>query len=110
VDYETKQVHVNLPEFMVDQSDLVAALNVKDRTDIIIEALDEYLEKARNNEKFMERAVELYLEDEIDFDLLKEFVGRVEAESVRASKDIYDRGDKIAGDIAREAPDTVSEE
>lgn len=110
MDYETKQVHVNLPEFMVDQSDLVAALNVKDRTDIIIEALDEYLEKARDNEEFKERAVELYLDGEIDFDLLKAFIGRVEAESVRASKDIYDRGDELAEDIARNAPEKPNDE
>ena len=64
------------------------------------EALQDYIEEVENDEKFKEAVVELYLDDQIGFELLKEFIGRQDAESVRASKTILDRGDKLADELA----------
>ena len=46
------------------------------------------------------RSTSVYLDDEIDFGVLKGFVGRQDAESVRASKELLERGDEIADDLA----------
>lgn len=44
--------------------------------------------------------MELYLDDQIGFEVLKEFIGRRDAESVRASKTLLEHGDELAGDLA----------
>lgn len=44
--------------------------------------------------------VELYLDDEIGFETLVEFVGRQDAEAVRTSKNLLDRGDELADELA----------
>lgn len=40
--------------------------------------------------------IELYLDDRISFDVLKEFIGRQDAEAVQASKAILEQGDELA--------------
>ena len=94
------RVNFRLPEDLVDKADVAAEVNKKTRTEIVREALQDYLEEVENDEKFKEAVVELYLDDQIGFELLKEFVGRQDAESVRASKTILDRGDDLADELA----------
>lgn len=72
----------------------------KNRTEIVKEALQEYLDDIEGDEKFKEAVVELYLNDQIRFEVLKEFIGRQDAESVRASKTILDQGEDLADDLA----------
>jgi hypothetical protein len=64
------------------------------------EALQVYLADVEADERFTEAVVELYLDDQIRFDVLKEFIGRQDAESVRASKTILDQGEDLADDLA----------
>jgi predicted transcriptional regulator len=94
------RVNFRLPEDLVDKADVAAEVNKKNRTEIVKEALKDYLEEVENDETFKEAVVELYLDDRIGFELLKEFVGRRDVESVRASKTILDRGDKLADELA----------
>ena len=94
------RVNFRLPEDLVDKADVAAEVNQKNRTEIVREALQDYLEEVENDERFEEAVVELYLDDQIGFELLKEFIGRQDAESVRASKTILDRGDKLADELA----------
>ena len=94
------RVNFRLPEDLVDKADVAAEVNKKNRTEIVREALQDYIEEVENDEKFKEAVVELYLDDQIGFELLKEFIGRQDAESVRASKTILDRGDNLADELA----------
>jgi metal-responsive CopG/Arc/MetJ family transcriptional regulator len=94
------RVNFRLPEDLVDKADVAAEVNKRNRTEIVKEALQDYIEEVENDEKFKEAVVELYLDDQIGFELLKEFIGRQDAESVRASKTILDRGDKLADELA----------
>ncbi|PSP77306.1 CopG family transcriptional regulator [Halobacteriales archaeon QS_4_69_225] len=94
------RVNFRLPEDLVDKADVAAEVNKKNRTEIVKEALQDYIEDVENDEKFKEAVVELYLDDRIGFELLKEFIGRQDAESVRASKTILDRGDDLADELA----------
>jgi metal-responsive CopG/Arc/MetJ family transcriptional regulator len=97
----TTKVNFRLPDELVEKADVAAAVTHKNRTEIIVEALREYLEDAEDDETFREAVVELYLDDQISFDVLTEFVGRRDAESVRASKTLLDQGDELADDLAR---------
>lgn len=96
----TTKVNFRLPESLVEKADVAAEVTHKNRTQIIKDALREYLEEVEDDEKFKEAVVELYLDDQISFDVLKEFIGRQDAESVRASKTLLDQGDEIADDLA----------
>jgi metal-responsive CopG/Arc/MetJ family transcriptional regulator len=94
------RVNFRLPESLVEKADVAAEIAHKNRTEIIIEALQEYLDDVEDDEKFKEAVVELHLDDRISFEVLKEFVGRQDAESVRASKHILEQGDDLADDLA----------
>lgn len=97
---DTKKVNFRLPDELVDKADVAAEVTHKNRTEIVKEALRHYLEEVEDDEGFREDVVDLYLEDKIGFDTLKEFVGRQDAESVRASKNLLENGDEIADDLA----------
>lgn len=96
----TTRVNFRLPDDLVEKADVAAEVTHRDRTAIVVEALREYLEDVEEDEGFREAVVELYLEDEIGFDVLKQVVGVQDAEAVRASKSMLERGDEIAEDIA----------
>lgn len=96
----TTKVNFRLPDELIEKADVAAEVTHKNRTEIIKEALQEYLESVEDDDQFKEAVVELYLDDQISFETLKHFVGRQDAESVRASKAILDQGDDLADDLA----------
>ena len=93
------RVNFRLPEELIEKADVAAEVNKKNRTEIVKEALQSYLEDVEGDETFKEAVVELYLDDRIGFEVLKEFVGRQDAESVRASKTVLDQGEDLADDL-----------
>lgn len=96
----TTRVNFRLPEELIEKADIAAEVHKKNRTQIITEALREYLADIEDDEVFKEAVVELYLDDQIGFDVLTEFIGRQDAESVRASKTILEQGEDLADDLA----------
>lgn len=96
----TTRVNFRIPDELLEKADVAATITHKNRTEIVTEALREYLDGVEDEDAFREELVELYLDDEIGYDVLKTFVGRQDAESVRASKAVLDRGDDIASDLA----------
>jgi len=92
----SRKVNFRLPDKLVEKADVAADISHRNRTEIVKEALRQYLREVENEEKFREDLVELYLEDEIGFETLKEFIGRRDAESVRASKSLLDQGEDLA--------------
>jgi metal-responsive CopG/Arc/MetJ family transcriptional regulator len=96
----TTRVNFRIPDHLVEKADVAAEVAHKNRTDIIIEALQEYLEDVEDDERFKQAVVELYLDNQIGFEVLKEFIGRQDAESVRASKTLLDQGDDLADELA----------
>lgn len=96
----TRKVNFRLPDELVEKADVAAEVTHKNRTEIIKEALQQYLQKAEDDEKFKESVVELYLDDEIGFETLKQFIGRQDAESVRASKTVLEQGEDLADELA----------
>lgn len=96
----TTRVNFRIPHELLEKADVAARITHKNRTELVTDALREYLDDVENEDAFKEELVELYLEDEIEFDVLKAFVGRRDAESIRASKRILDNGSDIAEDLA----------
>ncbi|WP_255197766.1 ribbon-helix-helix protein, CopG family [Halorarius litoreus] len=93
------RVNFRLPEDLIQKADVAAEVSKKNRTEIVKEALQKYLDDIEDDERFKEAVVELYLGDQISFDVLKEFIGRQDAESVRTSKTILDQGDDLADEL-----------
>jgi predicted DNA-binding protein len=96
----TRKVNFRLPDELVEKADVAAEVSHRNRTEVVTEALRRYLRDVEDDEKFSEAVVELYLDDEIGFDILKQFVGRQDAESVRASKELLERSDALADELA----------
>jgi metal-responsive CopG/Arc/MetJ family transcriptional regulator len=94
------KVNFRLPDDLIEKADVAAEVSHKNRTEVVKEALQEYLEEIEDDETFKEAVIELYLDDEISFDTLKEFIGRQDAESVKASKTILDQGENLADELA----------
>lgn len=97
----SERVNFRLPEKLVDKADIAAKISHKNRTEIVKDALQAYLQEVEGKEEFKEDVVELYLEEEIPFETLKQFIGRQDAESVKASKNLLDQGEELADEIAR---------
>jgi metal-responsive CopG/Arc/MetJ family transcriptional regulator len=96
----TKRVNFRLPEELIAQADVAAEVTHKNRTEILIEALRQYLEEKESDENFREAVVELYLDNQIEFEKLADVIGRQDAESVRASKQVLDQGEELADKLA----------
>jgi predicted DNA-binding protein len=101
VGFMTEKVNFRLPEELLDKTDIAAEITHKNRTEIVKEALQKYLDDIEDDEKFKEAVVELYLDNQISFEVLKQFIGRQDAESVRASKNILNQGEELAEDLAQ---------
>ncbi len=96
----TSRVNFRIPEELIEKADVAAQITQKNRTEIVTEALRRYLEDIEDNEAFKEDIVELYFDEQIRFETLREFIGRRDAESVRASKALLDQGDELADSLA----------
>jgi predicted DNA-binding protein len=94
------RVNFRLPTELIEKADVAAEITHKNRTEIVKEALQKYLDEVEDDEKFKETVVELYLDDQIGFEVLKEFIGRQDAESVKASKTILSQGEDLADELA----------
>jgi metal-responsive CopG/Arc/MetJ family transcriptional regulator len=96
----TTRVNFRLPEDLLEKADVAAEVSRKNRTEIVTEALQAYLADIEDDEAFKQAVVELYLDDQIGFDVLTEIIGRQDAESVKASKTILEQGEELVDDLA----------
>ena len=100
------RVNFRLPEELVENADVVAAVSQKNRTAIIKEALQTYVNELADDEAFKQAVAERYLADQIGVDILTEFIGRQDAEALRASKTALDHGADLADDLAELTEDS----
>lgn len=96
----TTKVNFRIPDELIEKADVAAEITHKNRTEIVTEALREYLAEIEDEAAFKEDVIELYLDDQISFETLTEFLGRQDAESVRASKTVLDQGQDLADELA----------
>lgn len=96
----TTRVNFRIPEELIEKADVAAKITHKNRTEIVTEALQEYLTEIEDEDAFREAVIDLYLDDQVSFETLTQFIGRRDAESVRASKALLDQGDALADELA----------
>ncbi|WP_233510365.1 CopG family transcriptional regulator [Haloferax sp. Atlit-4N] len=96
----TKRVDFRLPDALVARTDVAAEVTHTNRTETLTETLRQYLEQKASDEQFREAVVERYLDGQIQFEKLAEIIGRQDAEAVRASKEVLDRGDALTDNLA----------
>ena len=96
----TSKVNFRLPEELIKKAVVPWSIFPTNRPQDAIDSLREYLEAIEDTDAFKEDIVELYLDGQIGFETLREFIGRQDAESVRASKTLLDQGDELADSLA----------
>ena len=97
-----RRVHFQSPEYLVDRLDAIADLFDKDRTDVLVEAMREYIEDTADSETFQKLVATKYYDDQLDFETTKQLVGAETAQRLRLLKsDLADDPFDIA------APDDV---
>jgi hypothetical protein len=83
---EPRRVHFQSPEYLVERLDAIADLFDKDRTDLLVEAIREYLEETAESETFQELVATKYYDDQLDFETVKQLVGAETAQRLRLLK------------------------
>ena len=117
---DPRRVHFQSPEYLVNRLDAIADLFDKDRTDLLVEAIREYIEDRADSESFQELVAAKYYDDQLDFETVKQLVGAESAQRLRLLKadlegepfdlaapsdvDIYD------GDSTTAEPENVSDD
>lgn len=95
-----KKISARFPEDLLEEIDTIAELEYTDRTTFMKKALKDYIDKELEEGSLKELAVEKYLEGKLKYQKLKILIGREDAEAVRASKRIMDKGEKLAQKLA----------
>jgi len=99
---DPRRVHFQSPEYLVDRLDAIADLFDKDRTDVLVEAMREYIEDTADSETFQKLVATKYYDDQLEFETVKQLVGAETAQRLRLLKsDLEDEPFDIA------APDDV---
>ena len=83
---EPRRVHFQSPEYLVERLDAIASLFDKDRTDLLVEAIREYLEDTAESETFQDLVAERYYNDQLEFETVKQLVGAETAQRLRLLK------------------------
>jgi len=83
---DLRRVHFQSPEYLVERLDAIASLFDKDRTDLLVEAIREYIEDTAESETFQELVATKYYDDQLEFETVKQLVGAETAQRLRLLK------------------------
>jgi len=83
---DPRRVHFQSPEYLVDRLDAIAELFDTDRTDLLVEAIREYIEDTADSETFQELVATKYYDDQLEFETVKQLVGAESAQRLRLLK------------------------
>src|SRR6056297_748220 len=83
---DPRRVHFQSPEYLVDRLDAIAELFDKDRTDLLVEAMREYIEDTADSETFQELVATKYYDGHLEFETVKQLVGAETAQRLRLLK------------------------
>jgi len=99
---DPRRVHFQSPEYLVDRLDAIAELFDTDRTDLLVEAIREYIKDTTDSETFQELVATKYYDDQLELETVKQLVGAETAQRLRLLKaDLEDEPLDLA------APDDV---
>ncbi|EMA06300.1 hypothetical protein [Haloferax denitrificans] len=83
---DPRRVHFQSPEYLVERLDALADLFDKDRTDLLVEAIRDYIEDTAHSEAVQELVATKYYDDQLDFETVKQLVGAETAQRLRLLK------------------------
>ena len=83
---DPRRVHFQSPAYLVERLDAIADLFDKDRTDVLVEAIREYIEDTADSETFQELVATKYYDDQLDFETVKQLVDAETAQRLRLLK------------------------
>lgn len=83
---DKKRVQFRAPDRLIERADTLAAVLGKDRTDVLVTALREYLQEATHDDAITQDIASTYYDDEISYDQLRALVGAEEAANLRVLK------------------------
>lgn len=83
---DSRRVHFQSPAELVERLDAVAELFDRDRTDLLIEAMREYVQETAESEEFRTLVAERYYAGELDFEEVRQLVGTETAQRLRLLK------------------------
>jgi len=83
---DPRRVHFQSPGYLVDRLDAIADLFDKDRTDLLVDAIREYIEDTADSETFQELVATKYYDDQLEFETVKQLVGAETAQRLRLLK------------------------
>lgn len=95
----SKRVQFRAPEQLIEQADILATAEDRDRTDVIIEALRAYLRESSESEDVKRDIANAYYDGELQYDEMKAVLGPKEAENLRLLKGQL-KDDELAEDVA----------
>lgn len=85
-EHDSRRVHFQSPAELVEQFDAVADVFDRDRTDLLIEAMREYVRETADDEEFQRMVAERYYDDRLAFDDVRKLVGAETARRLRLLK------------------------
>jgi len=88
---EKTRVDFNAPKSLVERADSVVEILDISRTRLLIDALEDELEKLANNEEFCRRLSDAYYNDRVDYDTVEAILGREEAMRLKLLRESIDR-------------------
>ena len=80
------RVHFRAPERLIEQAEALAVAEEKTRSDVLVDALREYLVEASDKERVQQTIAEAYYEDRLVFEQVKALVGTETAQNFRVLK------------------------
>ena len=83
---DLRRVHFQSPAYLVERLDAIADLFDTDRTDVLIEAIREYIEDTTDSETFQELVAAKYYDDQLDAETVKQLVGAETSQRLRLLK------------------------
>lgn len=83
---EPRRVHFQSPEYLVERLDAIADLFDTDRTDLLVEAIRDYIEDTAESETFRELVATKYYDGQLEFETVKQLVGAETAQRLRLLK------------------------
>lgn len=83
---EPRRVHFQSPEYLIERLDAIADILDRDRTDLLVEAIREYIEDTAESERFQELIARKYYDDQLEFETVKQLVGPETAHRLRLLK------------------------
>ncbi|GAD53726.1 LOW QUALITY PROTEIN: hypotheical conserved protein [Halarchaeum acidiphilum MH1-52-1] len=94
-----RRVHFQSPEDLVDRLNAIADLFDRDRTDLLVEAIREYVEDIADRETF-ELVATKYYDDHLEFETVKQLVGAETAQRLHRHKvDLEDKPLDLAAPV-----------